>query len=49
MSAELAQNDTSAVADTMHAMTSGLKVLVEETSVEDVEVARRSMGGRGYS
>lgn len=49
MSAELAQNDTSAVADTMHAMTSGLKVFVEETSVEDVEVARRSMGGHGYS
>lgn len=49
MSAELAQNDTSAVADTMHAMTSGLKVFAEETSVEDVEVARRSMGGHGYS
>lgn len=49
MSAELAQNDTSAVADIMHAMTSGLKVLVSSTSVEDVEVARRSMGGYGYS
>lgn len=47
--AQLAQNDTSAIADTMYAITSGLKVLVEETSVEDVEVARRSMGGHGYT
>lgn len=45
----VAQNDTSAIGDTMHAITSGLKVLVEETSVEDVEVARRSMGGHGYT
>lgn len=48
MSAKLAQNDTSAIAD-MHAITSGLRVLVSSTSVEDVEVARRSMGGYGFS
>lgn len=48
MSAKLAHNDTSSLAD-MHAITSGLKVLVSATSVEDVEVARRSMGGHGYS
>ena len=33
----------------MHAITSGLKVLVSTTSVSDIEVARRSMGGHGFS
>ena len=48
MSERLARNDTSLLAG-MHAVTRGLKVLVTTTSVEDIEVARRSMGGHGYS
>ncbi|KAH8114987.1 acyl-CoA dehydrogenase/oxidase C-terminal [Phellopilus nigrolimitatus] len=46
--AQLNRGDTSYLAE-MHAMTSGLKVLVTTTSMEDIEVARRSMGGHGYS
>jgi acyl-CoA oxidase len=30
-------------------MTSGLKVLVSTTGIQDLETARRSMGGHGYS
>ena len=33
----------------VHAITSGLKVLVTTTIIEDIETARRSMGGHGYS
>jgi acyl-CoA oxidase len=33
----------------MHVMTSGLKVLVSTTGIQDLETARRSMGGHGYS
>lgn len=48
MAAGLAKGDTSLLAE-MHATTSGLKVLVSSTGVADIEVARRSMGGHGYS
>ncbi|TFK36086.1 peroxisomal oxidase [Crucibulum laeve] len=48
MSSRLAKGDTSLLAE-MHATTSGLKVLVSSTGVQDLEVARRSMGGHGYS
>ena len=48
LSERLVRNDMSLLAG-MHAVTSGLKVLVTTTSVEDIEVARRSMGGHGYS
>ncbi|KAG6843086.1 hypothetical protein H0H87_008021, partial [Tephrocybe sp. NHM501043] len=48
MSARLASGDTSLLAE-MHATTSGLKVLVSTLGVHDLEVARRSMGGHGYS
>jgi hypothetical protein len=33
----------------LHAMTSGLKAYVSTTTVDDIEIARRSMGGHGYS
>ncbi len=33
----------------MHAITSGLKVLCTATTMDDIESARRSMGGHGYS
>ena len=33
----------------MHSTTSGLKVYVSAIAVNDIEVARRSMGGHGYS
>jgi acyl-CoA oxidase len=48
MSSRLAKGDTSLLGE-IHAITSGLKVLVTTTAVNDVEVARRSMGGHGYS
>ncbi|KAF8882820.1 acyl-CoA oxidase [Infundibulicybe gibba] len=48
MASKLAVGDTSLLAE-MHATTSGLKVLVSTTGVHDLEVARRSMGGHGYS
>ncbi|OSD00704.1 peroxisomal oxidase [Trametes coccinea BRFM310] len=48
MSARLAAGDTSLLAE-MHATTSGLKVLVTTTAIEDLETARRSMGGHGFS
>ncbi|KAJ7769564.1 peroxisomal oxidase [Mycena maculata] len=44
----LSSGDTSRLAE-MHVMTSGLKVLVSTTSIQDLEIARRSMGGHGYS
>ncbi|KAF5353255.1 hypothetical protein D9756_008030 [Leucocoprinus leucothites] len=48
MSSRLQKGDTSLLAE-MHAITSGLKVLVTSTGIQDLEVARRSMGGHGYS
>ncbi|KAJ6477780.1 peroxisomal oxidase [Mycena sanguinolenta] len=44
----LSSGDTSQLAE-MHVMTSGLKVLVSSTTIQDLETARRSMGGHGYS
>ncbi|KAJ7718945.1 peroxisomal oxidase [Mycena metata] len=44
----LSAGDTSQLAE-MHVMTSGLKVLVSTTAIQDLETARRSMGGHGYS
>ncbi|KAJ6529033.1 peroxisomal oxidase [Mycena vulgaris] len=44
----LSSGDTSQLAE-MHVMTSGLKVLVSTTGIQDLETARRSMGGHGYS
>ncbi|KAI0744477.1 peroxisomal oxidase [Earliella scabrosa] len=44
----LASGDTSLLPE-MHATTSGLKVLVSTTAIQDLETARRSMGGHGYS
>ncbi|CDO76000.1 hypothetical protein BN946_scf184780.g7 [Trametes cinnabarina] len=48
MLARLAAGDTSLLAE-MHATTSGLKVLVTSVAIEDLETARRSMGGHGFS
>jgi acyl-CoA oxidase len=48
LAGNLARGDTSLLAE-MHAITSGLKVVVSSTGVQDLEVARRSMGGHGYS
>lgn len=48
MSARLASGDTSLLAE-MHATTSGLKVLVSTVAIQDLETARRSMGGHGFS
>ncbi|KAK7024780.1 acyl-coenzyme A oxidase [Favolaschia claudopus] len=44
----LASGDTSQLAE-MHVMTSGLKVLVTTLAIQDLETARRSMGGHGFS
>jgi len=48
MASRLKQGDTSLLAE-MHATTSGLKVYVSACGVQDLETARRSMGGHGYS
>ncbi|KAG7088140.1 hypothetical protein E1B28_012162 [Marasmius oreades] len=48
MSERLATGDASLLAE-VHATTSGLKVLCSSASVQDMETARRSMGGHGYS
>ncbi|KAI0659517.1 peroxisomal oxidase [Cubamyces menziesii] len=48
MSSRLATGDTSLLAE-MHATTSGLKSLVSTAAIEDLETARRSMGGHGFS
>lgn len=48
MASRLSEGDTSLLAE-MHATTSGLKVLVSSRGVQDIETARRSMGGHGYS
>lgn len=48
MASRLASGDTSSLAE-MHATTSGLKVLISTIGINDIEIARRSMGGHGYS
>ena len=48
MTQRLEQGDTSLLAE-MHATTSGLKVLVTTACTQDIETARRAMGGHGYS
>ena len=48
MSAQLAQGDASLLPE-MHAATSGLKILVTTTCVQDIETARRALGGHGFS
>ncbi|KAI0758856.1 acyl-CoA oxidase [Fomes fomentarius] len=48
MTNRLTSGDTSLLAE-MHATTSGLKVLVSATAIQDIETARRSMGGHGFS
>ncbi|KAL0578790.1 hypothetical protein V5O48_003202 [Marasmius crinis-equi] len=48
MSERLNGGDASLLAE-LHAATSGLKVLCTAASVQDLETARRSMGGHGYS
>ncbi len=45
---DLKKGDTSLLAE-MHATTSGLKIYVSTNGVQDLETARRSMGGHGYS
>ncbi|KZV61474.1 acyl-CoA oxidase [Peniophora sp. CONT] len=47
-SESLANGDTSALGE-MHALTSALKVYATNTAVRDIEVARQSMGGHGFS
>ncbi|KAJ6477779.1 hypothetical protein C8R45DRAFT_934429 [Mycena sanguinolenta] len=44
----LLSGDISKLAE-MHVMTSGLKVLVSMVGTQELETARRSMGGHGYS
>ncbi|OJA14153.1 hypothetical protein AZE42_09596 [Rhizopogon vesiculosus] len=48
MQQRLANRDTSLLPE-MHALLCGLKVLVSTHGVSDIETARRSMGGHGYS
>lgn len=48
MSSQLAKESTSLLSET-HAVSSGLKVLVASLTSADLETARRSMGGHGYS
>ncbi|TFK73089.1 acyl-CoA oxidase [Pluteus cervinus] len=48
MAERLSSGDASLLAE-LHATTSGLKILCTTMSVNDIEVARRSMGGHGYS
>ncbi|KAG2145426.1 peroxisomal oxidase [Suillus bovinus] len=48
MQEQLASRDTSSLAE-MHALLCGLKVFVTTNGIIDIETARRSMGGHGYS
>ncbi|KAI0830358.1 acyl-CoA oxidase [Trametes gibbosa] len=48
MTAKLVSGDTSSLPE-MHATTSGLKSLVSTIAIQDLETARRSMGGHGFS
>ncbi|KAG9217778.1 hypothetical protein CCMSSC00406_0003533 [Pleurotus cornucopiae] len=48
MAARLSTGDASLLAE-LHAITSGLKVTITSVGILDIETARRSMGGHGYS
>ena len=48
MSDSLAKGDTSMLAE-LHATTSGLKILASTALTEDLETARRCLGGHGFS
>lgn len=48
MSSRLVTGDTSLLAE-MHATLSGLKTLVTTMTAQDLETARRSLGGHGFS
>jgi len=48
MAERLKKGDASLLGE-LHATTSGLKVYVSTNGVQDIETARRSMGGHGYS
>ncbi|KAF7796497.1 hypothetical protein EIP86_007675 [Pleurotus ostreatoroseus] len=48
MAEQLATGDTSLLAE-LHATTSGLKVLVTTACAQDIETARRALGGHGFS
>jgi acyl-CoA oxidase len=48
MTSRLSDGDMSLLAE-MHTLTSGLKVLASTAGATDIEMARRSMGGHGYS
>ena len=48
MTVRLEKGDTSLLAD-IHALSSSLKILATTDGVADVEVARRSLGGHGFS
>ncbi|KAG5219747.1 oxidase [Salix suchowensis] len=48
MAARLSTGDASLLAE-LHAITSGLKVTITSAGIHDIETARRSMGGHGYS
>lgn len=48
MTERLSNGDTTLLAE-MHATTSGLKVLVSTSCAQDIETARRALGGHGYS
>jgi acyl-CoA oxidase len=48
MTESLGNGDLSLLPE-LHATTSGLKAYVSAATVNDIESARRSMGGHGYS
>ncbi|KZT39561.1 acyl-CoA oxidase [Sistotremastrum suecicum HHB10207 ss-3] len=48
MSSRLSSGDTSLLTET-HAVTAALKVLTSSSATESIEIARRAMGGHGYS
>lgn len=48
MTSRLVAGDTTLLAE-MHGITAGLKVLVSTHTLEDIETARRAMGGHGFS
>ena len=48
MSERLAIGDTSLLGE-LHATTSGLKVIVTTACAQDIETARRALGGHGFS
>ena len=48
MMSRLSSGDTSLLAE-MHATTSGLKTLVTTQTIQDLETARRCLGGHGFS